>query len=394
MNFIREFSVAASILLLTACGGGGEPTPGGGGSQTKYFTNYQDASVVVGAADMTSLGTFMDLFGNPAVDPDGKVYVSDYGASKTFVYSSLPTGNGVTPTLVLDNNGTTAGEGGNDTVLFHDGKMILVEYSNSRILIWNTAPTANGTPPDAVVGQPTADDYASGCTAAKLAFPESANIVAGNLVVADSGNNRVLVYDGIPATGASAVAVLGQSSFGTCTINGPGVRRGLRYPSDIAYDGQRLIVADTDNNRVLMWNTSDPRTLINNPSADIVLGQSSLDSVYKNSGTTSFDGTPDNGLRKPYFLAVSHNRLAVADADNNRVLIWDNIPTCEGVSCPASFGSPVVLGQPDLLTTSGLGFGNPTAKSIEYPTGLKFTTKDQLIVLDNGGKRVLIFDAR
>ena len=48
-----------------------------------------------------------------------------------------------------------------------------------------------------------------------------------------------------------ASVVLGQPDFTTTDINL--TQAGLRTPTGIASDGTILVVADTDNNRVLIW---------------------------------------------------------------------------------------------------------------------------------------------
>ena len=88
--------------------------------------------------------------------------------------------------------------------------------------------------------------------ALRFNHPAGLAIVGGNLVLADRNNNRVLIWSGLPASGAVAPSVvLGQSSFET---NAPGNGLdGLNWPTAVATDGMRLYVADTYNQRVLVW---------------------------------------------------------------------------------------------------------------------------------------------
>ena len=71
-----------------------------------------------------------------------------------------------------------------------------------------------------------------------------------------------------PSVGQASV-VLGQPDF-TTTTNPYTTQSGFRNPTMVASDGKILVLADTDNNRVLIWNTIP--TTIDQP-ADIVLGQ-------------------------------------------------------------------------------------------------------------------------
>src|SRR5205085_1924058 len=93
--------------------------------------------------------------------------------------------------------------------------------------------------------------------------------------------------------------------------------------------GTKLVVADSANNRVLIWNTLPT----SNVAPDVVVGQTSL--------TTSNAGLSQSGLTRPIHAAIANNKLFVVDADNNRVLIWNTVPTTNNT--PAD----VVLGQPD-----------------------------------------------
>jgi hypothetical protein len=81
-------------------------------------------------------------------------------------------------------------------------------------------------------------------------------------------------------------------------------------------DEQRLIVADTSNNRVLIWH-GVPRTGAGVP-ADTVLGQADLDA----NGENRWDAVADDSLCWPYGLSLAGDLLAVADSGNNRVMFW------------------------------------------------------------------------
>src|ERR1700733_11750930 len=130
-----------------------------------------------------------------------------------------------------------------------------------------------------VVGQPngfTAQDTNSSNTTIGGA---SGIAVAGDyLFVADSNrvgatpsNNRVLIFSNLssqlpaptaqlpyntkcPVCVGKASVVLGQPDFVTTTINDTATQNSLRNPQGVASDGVHLVVADTDDNRVLIWN--------------------------------------------------------------------------------------------------------------------------------------------
>ena len=64
--------------------------------------------------------------------------------------------------------------------------------------------------------------------------------------------------------------VLGQDDFTTTAEPLVASASNLRLPTAVASDGVHLVVADTNHNRVLIWNRI-PRS--NNTPADVVVGQ-------------------------------------------------------------------------------------------------------------------------
>src|SRR5205823_5956469 len=87
---------------------------------------------------------------------------------------------------------------------------------NHRVLVWSTFPTRNGQAADVVIGQP---DFAASrgnrgqATASPKTLMVPAAVLAanGHLYIADSGNNRVVVFDKIPTTNdAQASSIIGQ----------------------------------------------------------------------------------------------------------------------------------------------------------------------------------------
>ncbi len=223
------------------------------------------------------------------------------------------------------------------------------------------------------------------------------------LFVADSNrpgsepnNNRVLIFKNVSATIPSPTAelfytqrcpacvgqadvVLGQPDF-TSTAQGRG-KTGMRRPTAVASDGKVLAVADTDNNRVLLWLTI-PNT--NGAPADVVLGQANFDT----GGTV----IPPNArsMRGPQGVWIQDGRLYVADTQNHRVLIWRTIPTSSGA--PAD----IVLGQPDFTTfvEPDISQQKVDAKATNMLNPVSVTSDGRrLVVTDLGHNRVLIWNS-
>ncbi|HDO19370.1 MAG TPA: hypothetical protein ENG74_01450 [Thermoplasmatales archaeon] len=92
----------------------------------------------------------------------------------------------------------------------------------------------------------------------------------------------------------------------------------FNHPSGIATDGQHLFLADTFNNRVLIWNELPD----GNIQPDIVLGQKDF---YSND-----PGTGRDQMNWPFSIATDGKHLVISDVNNGRILIWNEIPTENG----------------------------------------------------------------
>ena len=104
-------------------------------------------------------------------------------------------------------------------------------------------------------------------------WPHAVTAVADALYVADAGDHRVLGWCPAPDHDRDADVVLGQPDPTTAGEfkNRPQGPDRMRFPYAIAADSGRLAVADTSNNRILLWEQA-PRTGSGVP-ADAVLGQ-------------------------------------------------------------------------------------------------------------------------
>ncbi len=183
----------------------------------------------------------------------------------------------------------------------------------------------------------------------------------------DYGNCRVVYSD----TATSTQLVIGQTdaTTNTCATS----RTGLNHPSSAAITSSQIIVVDADNNRVLIYNGTPAA---DNPPASIVLGQNDFNHATRNdddqNGTD--DGAPTaRTLNHPRGVWSDGTRLIVADSGNNRVLIWNSMPT--GNFQPAD----IVLGQSDFASNSAAA--SPTASSLNYPISA-FVLNGQLFVAD------------
>lgn len=155
----------------------------------------------------------------------------------------------------------------------------------------------------------------------------------------------------------------------------------LLAPRGVYTIDNKLIVADTAQNRVFIWN-SIPTTEY--APADIILGQSEKEDTGRNAAGTA----TASSLFYPSGLWSDGDRLVVSDAWNHRVLIWSQWPKEDGQ--PAD----IVLGQPDFNSNQPNVEGvssTPTASSLNWPYGV-FSDGEKLWVADTGNRRVLQYN--
>jgi uncharacterized protein (TIGR03437 family) len=294
------------------------------------------------------------------------------------------------------------------TAVASDGNVLAVaDTNNNRVLIWRSMPTRNGQPADVVIGQenfttvrpPTTDPLS-------LRGPQGVWIHDGKLFIADTQNHRVLIYNRIPTSnGAAADVVLGQPDFFT-TIDPflanqtlTASREGLRNPVSVMTDGVRLLVADLGHNRVAVWN-SIPTS--NFQPIDFVLGQSNFTNLFANASREVCDPTGNDEetnepiypqrcaatLSFPRFALSDGEKLYVADGGNDRILVWNQMPSQNGAK------ADVVLGQLSefLNNTSDSAFPDDVSATdvLRTPMALAKQGPD-LYVSDTFNRRILIF---
>jgi hypothetical protein len=225
-------------------------------------------------------------------------------------------------------------------VIIVNNKLILADQGNNRVLIWNQVPTQNGTPADVVLGQP---DFSSntanngGRSASTLNTPSSVSSDGTRLFVADRGNNRILIWNTIPTSNqALADIVVGQTNFSNgsnnCTVST------LNAPESVFTDGTRMFIADASNSRVLIFNQIPT---VNTPSASLVLGQPNFTTCIPNNG-----GASAKSMQYINGIFYDGGKLFVAEETNNRILIWNSLPS-ENFAL-----ADIVVGQPDFTSIS------------------------------------------
>ncbi|MHC4678728.1 MAG: NHL repeat-containing protein [Planctomycetota bacterium] len=188
-------------------------------------------------------------------------------------------------------------------------------------------------------------------------------------LVADTYNNRVLVWNKLPEGNVPPDLVLGQKDF---TSNDPGTGRDqLNWPvSGAAADGH-IVVADTENNRILIWNGPPQK---NGEPADVVI-----------QGGQPFEGLNVSKRRFywPWGLWTDGKKMAITSTRGSGILIWNQFPTRDDQPADLLLTGERKLGTPRTITSNGqcLIVGDHNAKMDQAQHGSffwrTFPTRDE-----------------
>ena len=143
----------------------------------------------------------------------------------------------------------------------------------------------------------------------------------------------------------------------------------------------KLIVADTSQNRIFIWNKT-PTSSYQKP--DLVLGQLLATDTQRNAGRQ----TDAASLLYPSGVWSDGNKLIVADAWNHRVLIWNKFPTQNGQAADEVVGQPGM--QNNLPNVKGVGTA-ASSKNLYWPYGV-WSDGEHLWIADTGNRRVLFYE--
>ncbi|TFZ07275.1 hypothetical protein EZ313_11935 [Ramlibacter henchirensis] len=302
------------------------------------------ASIVIGQIDLRH----DDLTASHQTNPypssvaiaGGRMAVVQHFPSRVSLWHSIPTLSTHYATAVLgqaewDDSRLRCGASGLNqplgVALSSNGSMVVVaDTHNNRVNIYNFPQSGAFEPPlQTVLGQASPSqcdpNRNTGPSEFTLNRPTGVWTDGARLVVADTQNNRVLIWDTIPQPGASDAArgadrVLGQHDFESVQPNrglDAPTRFALHGPKSVASDGTRLAVADTGNNRVLIWLNFASRS--SGAGADIVLGQEDFVANDQNGGGAPTDRT----LAEPEGVHFHEGKLYVTDRNNHRILIFE-----------------------------------------------------------------------
>jgi len=365
------------------------------------------ASVVVGQPDFESNGNNQGAGNNNAApntlsSPSRvftvgtKLFIVEQNNNRILVFNSIPTSNNASGNYAVGqvdlNSGSERPPAGLPTDrnfwrpfgAATDGQRLIGNSSsNGRALIWNSVPTTFDIGANIALGQSdfvTLTINEGGRSAASLSHNNAVFTDGTRLFLSDYGNHRVLIWNTFPtAMKQPADIVVGQPDFATGTANTGGIGPNtLNSPWDVHYDGEHLFIADRFNHRVLIYNSLP---ISNNTSVDIVIGQADFVSNLPNQ-----NGDPGaNTLNGPVGVYSDGQRLFISDMGNNRVLVYNSIPTVNNAS------ADIVIGQTNFTSNSPNQGGDPGANTLKNPFGI-FSDGRRLFIADYGNHRVLIFN--
>ena len=302
-----------------------------------------------------------------AVDSSGKLYVADSGNNRVLRYSRPVDQTGrITPDAVLGQfNFTSASlttasgsslQSPTGLAIDSTGELFVADTGNNRVLEYLPDFTS-GASAVQVYGQPNFNSGGlfSSISAQTLNGPSGVAVDPSyNLYVADTGNNRVLVFpntQGSHGNGLPASVVFGQPRFDS---GGAGSGSGLRTPFDVALDTSgNVFVADSGNNRVIGYPPYLFAQSLGTPATGVI-GQRDFVTTAPN-----WD-TPENGLATadslfaPLGVYVDRqNTVYVADTGNHRVLHFLRAAVIVNaahflVTVPVAQGSIAALGSANI----------------------------------------------
>lgn len=439
--------VAAVVAGISACGGGGGdnchnvPQATGLIGQPNYNVGTPN-NPTISNLSLGGVQGSVAVWPNPATPSDTTtaiVYVADTTNNRILGFTGIPSGiNTKAATFVIGQSSFTdqssgIGPDGSNPIKFANPSKVWIattptntylavaDSGNNRVLIWKTPPVSN-TAPDIVLGQPdfttaAANQPNATPSATGLDHPTAVIISSkGQLVVVDKSNNRVLIWNTVPATNnVPADFELGQvatdaTGATNCkvntdycfTTNVPNIDQfngttnilAMRQPSDAWTDGSNLLVTDTGNNRVLYW-AGVPNNM--NKLPDNLLGATQFGS-YNPAG-----GAGTQAFNAPWGVASDGTSVFVADSGNNRVLEFQSYITTpkNGTAATVVFGQQdfthitqndpdqngAVADQRNDPATSGVAAG-----TMFSPQGLYVNASyNVLLVSDSANSRIMRF---
>lgn len=278
----------------------------------------------------------------PFVYNDQLMFV-DYNNDTIGIYNNLPEPGqdnlGIVLGLDPEDSCSRTGLSNPEAIIAANNKLLVTDADNHRILIWNKIPDSNTDTPDLVLGQNSFDSCAENDdnqdgiddeqpSARTLSYPSGIWTDGEKLIVLD-GNHRILIWNNFPTENfMEADLVLGQPDFISNEENNDfddennqvASARTLNYAYEGIYsNGEQIFVTDSENNRVLIWNTWPTE---NFAAADALLGQTLFSETDENNGE---ENATDATFSNPTGISINDDKIIVSDNNNMRVMLFQSL---------------------------------------------------------------------
>lgn len=226
-----------------------------------------------------------------------------------------------------------------------------------------------------VLGQPSTNYVIQ--KARGLGAPVMVRNLNSKLYIGDLGNERIVGFNnssiledrdfdfvlGLPHMFASSDVV--------------SLEYGSYHARDIDFSNGLFMFADAENHRVLIFDGVPTGS----QKPKIILGQPDALSNQLNNGSIS-----SKSLNRPMSAKFIDGKIFVAEEGNNRILVWNSIPTSN--FAPADF----VLGQATFTTGAANRGGVIGADTLNGPVAME-KIGNKLFVSDSGNGRVVIWNS-
>lgn len=247
--------------------------------------------------------------------------------------------------------------------VFYDGNILVVaDTGNHRVLIWFSLPEEDYTPADVVLGQRdflSDSPNAGGNPEIGMYMPCGVFIKDRKLFVADSWNHRILVWETIPEeNGKKPDYVIGQKNLKEVEPVKGLEAKGFFWCYGLSFYKDYLLVCDTGNRRIIGWKGEFDYW----KEPDIIIGKR-------------------YNYQWPHHISSNGEITFIADAGLHRVVGYKKIPQD---SVPE-----VVLGQKDPFHVSE-NLEMQSEKTLRFPYGVGLSDKF-LAIADTGNHRVLVW---
>jgi len=295
-----------------------------------------------------------------ALDPTAALlYVADTNNHRTQIFGPIPDDMSDPPADFSVGQSNPGSSNNNDdglgantqsapwSVLLVPGGMFVADSGNHRVLYYARPITGNKPAAGGLCGQASFTvnqqnrDGSANPTRSSMRSPAHLATDGTRLYLADTGNHRVLVWNDFAtaAAGGDPSFVLGQPDFNSGLPNRGGAvaNNTLSGPRGIAASPVRLVVADSDNHRVLVW---QPPPAVDGAPATEVIGQIDFTTNVANHSPSTGGNCPatdtcpvlnnarprDVTLHRPGAALMDGDQLWVSDTCNNRVLRYTAVP--------------------------------------------------------------------